>query len=54
VPCGIRDAGVTSLAALGRNVSPDELDDALRKAFESHFGATAAVATEAAAVVPDR
>jgi lipoyl(octanoyl) transferase len=54
VPCGIRDAGVTSLAALGRNVSPDELDDALRKAFESHFGATAAVATDAAAVVPDR
>ena len=48
VPCGIRDAGVTSLAELGRNVSADELDDALRTAFESRFGTTVAVATEAA------
>ena len=54
VPCGIRDAGVTSLAALGRNVSPNELDDALRTAFENRFGATAAVTREAAPGVPDR
>ena len=40
VPCGIRDAGVTSLAALGRNVSLDEVDRALRTAFERRFGAT--------------
>jgi len=40
VPCGIRDAGITSLAALGRNVSLDEVDGALRAAFERRFGAT--------------
>jgi lipoyl(octanoyl) transferase len=41
VPCGIRDAGVTSLAALGRSVSLDQVDSALRAAFERRFGATA-------------
>jgi lipoyl(octanoyl) transferase len=40
VPCGIRDAGVTSLAALGRNVSLGEVDSALRVAFERRFGPT--------------
>jgi lipoyl(octanoyl) transferase len=45
VPCGIRDAGVTSLAALGRKVSLDEVDGALRAAFERRFGATAASPT---------
>jgi lipoyl(octanoyl) transferase len=40
VPCGIRDAGVTSLAALGRDVSLGEVDWALRVAFERRFGAT--------------
>jgi lipoyl(octanoyl) transferase len=40
VPCGIRDAGVTSLAALGRSVSPGEVDSALRAAFEQRFGPT--------------
>ena len=40
VPCGIRDAGVTSLAALGRNTSLDAVDRALRAAFERRFGAT--------------
>jgi lipoyl(octanoyl) transferase len=40
VPCGIRDAGVTSLAALGRNVSLGEVDRALRTAFERRFGPT--------------
>jgi lipoyl(octanoyl) transferase len=42
VPCGIRDAGVTSLTALGLRVGMDELDRALRSAFERRFGATAA------------
>ena len=45
VPCGIRDAGVTSLAALGRKVSLDEVDGTLRAAFERRFGATAASPT---------
>src|SRR5262245_26345225 len=40
VPCGIRDAGVTSLADLGRNVSLAEVDRALRAAFEGRFGPT--------------
>jgi lipoyl(octanoyl) transferase len=40
VPCGIRDAGVTSLAALGRNVSLGEVDAALRYAFERRLGPT--------------
>jgi lipoyl(octanoyl) transferase len=40
VPCGIRDAGVTSLAALGRNVSLAEVDGALRAAFGRRFGTT--------------
>ena len=40
VPCGIRDAGVTSLAALGHNVSFDQVDRALRASFERRFGAT--------------
>jgi lipoyl(octanoyl) transferase len=40
VPCGISDAGVTSLAALGRNVSLGEVDSALREAFERRFGPT--------------
>jgi lipoyl(octanoyl) transferase len=40
VPCGIRDAGVTSLAALGRDVSLGDVDRALRAAFERRFGPT--------------
>jgi lipoyl(octanoyl) transferase len=40
VPCGIRDAGITSLADLGCTVSMDEFDAALRTAFEHRFGAT--------------
>ena len=50
VPCGIRDAGVTSLAALGRSADLDEVDRALRAAFERRFGATTA-ATKAAGAV---
>ncbi len=45
VPCGIRDHGVTSLADLGNGASMDDLDNALREAFETVFG----VATQDAA-----
>ena len=37
VPCGIRDAGVTSLADLGLTVSMSELDAALIEAFAEAF-----------------
>lgn len=41
-PCGINDPqlGVTSLAALGKNVSMTAYDAALRSAFEAVFGKT--------------
>ncbi|GEP00158.1 lipoyl(octanoyl) transferase LipB [Methylobacterium haplocladii] len=39
VPCGVRMHGVTSLADLGRIVSMDEVDMALRAAFVPIFGA---------------
>lgn len=38
IPCGIRDHGVTSLAALGRNISPNAVDQALKSSFEAIFG----------------
>ena len=38
VPCGIREHGVTSLAALGVNASMDEVDAALRDNFAAVFG----------------
>jgi len=38
VPCGILDHGVTSFAALGKEVSMAELDAALRHNFETLFG----------------
>ncbi len=41
VPCGVRDAGVTSLAALGRPTSMDDVDAALRNAFDDVFGEAA-------------
>jgi lipoyl(octanoyl) transferase len=40
VPCGIRDAGVTSLADLGHGGDMAALDAALRRAFERRFGPT--------------
>jgi lipoyl(octanoyl) transferase len=53
VPCGIRDAGVTSLAALGRHWSLAEVDRALRAAFERRLGATeTARAAEGPAAAP--
>jgi lipoyl(octanoyl) transferase len=38
VPCGIREHGVTSLAALGHRVNMAEVDAALREAWEPVFG----------------
>lgn len=38
VPCGIRDRGVTSLAALGITATMPEVDIALRAAFDEVFG----------------
>ena len=40
VPCGIRNDGVTSLADLGSGAGLDELDQALRRAFEHNIGPT--------------
>jgi len=40
VPCGIREHGVTSLAALGCGAGMDRLDRALRRAFEARVGPT--------------
>lgn len=37
VPCGISQYGVTSLAALGKDVTMDELDAALMQTFDSVF-----------------
>lgn len=40
VPCGIAEHGVTSLSALGKDVSMEQLDAALRRNFEALFGPT--------------
>jgi lipoyl(octanoyl) transferase len=40
VPCGIADAGATSLARLGLDAGLDRVDRALRAAFERNFGPT--------------
>ena len=40
VPCGIQDFGVTSLHRLGKKISMDELDEALKSNFETIFGST--------------
>ena len=44
VPCGVREHGVTSLAALGRGVAMAEVDAALRLAWGEVFGAGVAYA----------
>lgn len=38
VPCGITDSGVTSLKALGVNVSAADVDQELRRSFAAVFG----------------
>ena len=38
VPCGVSDAGVTSFAELGLDVSIAELDMAIKDCFNAHFG----------------
>lgn len=40
VPCGVQAHGVTSLADLGIAATMDDVDAALRAAFERRFGAT--------------
>ena len=37
VPCGVRDGGVTSLSALGVDLSMAQLDDLLQARFHSYF-----------------
>ena len=37
VPCGVRDGGVTSLAALGVSLSMAQLDDLLQARFSNYF-----------------
>jgi lipoyl(octanoyl) transferase len=43
VPCGIASYGVTSLAALGLDPSPDEVDRVLRKTFSAAMSAGPAI-----------
>ena len=38
IPCGVTDAGTTSLAALGHDISQAELDMAIKDCFSAHFG----------------
>jgi lipoyl(octanoyl) transferase len=48
VPCGVKDRGVTSLAALGLAVSMTEADQALQAAFADVFGPATPVMPSAA------
>jgi lipoyl(octanoyl) transferase len=55
VPCGIADAGVTSLARIGVDVGLEAVDAALKAAFERRLGPTreaAASSLEEPAGVP--
>ena len=38
VPCGIREHGVTSLVDLGLPLTMDDVDNALRRSFDTVFG----------------
>ena len=38
IPCGVSDAGTTSFAALGQEISSAELDMALKDCYGAHFG----------------
>ncbi|MGN6102083.1 MAG: lipoyl(octanoyl) transferase LipB [Devosia sp.] len=48
IPCGIADQDVTSLEDLGQIVTMEEVDGALRAAFEHRFGPTLRAARSAA------
>ena len=48
VPCGIREAGVTSLVDLGLPVAMEDVDMALQAAFEEVFGTAAEGRSESA------
>lgn len=37
VPCGVSDHGITSLAELGKRVTMDEVDEALKASFAAYF-----------------
>ncbi|MCQ8240694.1 lipoyl(octanoyl) transferase LipB [Rhizosaccharibacter radicis] len=49
VPCGIREHGVTSLRALGRDTTMEALDEALIEAWGRRFGGRPATIAERAA-----
>ena len=53
VPCGVREHGVTSLAALGIPATMHDADVALRAAWEEVFGATAGAVCLRPGIVPD-
>jgi len=52
VPCGVSDAGVTSLAALGVEAGMSDVDAALRLAFEHQFGCVTADAPDPLTTLP--
>lgn len=54
VPCGQTEHGVTSLVDLGRPVTMDEADAALRAAFERTFGPVADAEAPVTAALADR
>ena len=37
VPCGVTQHGVTSMAALGKNITMNEVDETLKRTFEDEF-----------------
>lgn len=47
VPCGVSDAGTTSLAALGYDISQAELDMAIKDCYAHHFGPKGAMGLKA-------
>src|SRR5262249_19351262 len=52
VPCGITDAGITSLDRLGIAVGMAEVDRALERAFLRRFGANVTRAAASALALP--
>lgn len=47
IPCGVTDAGTTSLAELGHDIAQAELDMAIQDCFSAHFGANGQMARKA-------